>query len=205
MCIRMSFPYHACTRSRRRPVHVHPDVLVARAPHTTCWAFARPGNGPAPPVDGPCAGLERSAGPSNGCRRRRMRRGAIWLRAAGAVDASGGHPRASLGDGSRSGAQPSGCLLRVVCNRLAKAFPVCRSRIADYVFKDHQPDGKVAYGGAALLRPYRGRGGSAHLMDFEEILRSRPRRRASPRIAEDFSPTASGLSTVILLVALQHP
>ena len=97
----------------------------------------------------PGAGLERSAGPSNGCRRRRMRRGAIWLRAAGAVDAAGGRPRASLGDGSRSGAQPSGCLLRVVCNRLAKAFPVCRSRIADYVFKDHTPS---AIQGKARLR-----------------------------------------------------
>ena len=31
------------------PVHVHPDVLVARAPHTTRWAFSRPGNGPATP------------------------------------------------------------------------------------------------------------------------------------------------------------
>ena len=59
--------------------------------------------------------------------------------AAGAVDASGGHPRASLGDGSRSVAQPPGCLLRVVCNRLVKAFTVCRSRIADYLFKDHKP------------------------------------------------------------------
>ena len=31
------------------PVHVHPDVLVARAPHTTRWALSRPGNGPATP------------------------------------------------------------------------------------------------------------------------------------------------------------
>jgi len=31
------------------PVHGHPDVLVARAPHTTRWALSRPGNGPAPP------------------------------------------------------------------------------------------------------------------------------------------------------------
>jgi len=29
------------------------------------------------------------------------------------------------------------------------------------------------------------------LMIFEYIIRSRPRRRASPRIAEGFSPTAS--------------
>ena len=57
-----------------------------------------------------------------------------------AVDASGGHPPASLGDGSRSVAQPPGCLLRVVCNRLVKAFTVCRSRIADYLFKVHKRD-----------------------------------------------------------------
>jgi hypothetical protein len=31
------------------PVHVHPDVLVALEPHTTRWAFSRPGNGPATP------------------------------------------------------------------------------------------------------------------------------------------------------------
>ena len=31
------------------PVHFHPDVLVARAPQTTRWAFSRPGNGPATP------------------------------------------------------------------------------------------------------------------------------------------------------------
>ena len=31
------------------PVHVHPDVLVALAPHTTRWAFSRPGNWPATP------------------------------------------------------------------------------------------------------------------------------------------------------------
>jgi hypothetical protein len=31
------------------PVHFHPDVLVARAPHTTRWALSRPGNGPATP------------------------------------------------------------------------------------------------------------------------------------------------------------
>ena len=31
------------------PVHGHPDVLVALEPHTTRWAFSRPGNGPATP------------------------------------------------------------------------------------------------------------------------------------------------------------
>jgi hypothetical protein len=31
------------------PVHVHPDVLVALEPHTTCWAFSRPGKWPATP------------------------------------------------------------------------------------------------------------------------------------------------------------
>jgi hypothetical protein len=31
------------------PVHCHPDVLVALEPHTTRWAFSRPGNGPATP------------------------------------------------------------------------------------------------------------------------------------------------------------
>jgi len=31
------------------PVHVHPDVLVAREPHTTRRAFSRPGKGPATP------------------------------------------------------------------------------------------------------------------------------------------------------------
>jgi hypothetical protein len=31
------------------PVHFHPDVLVALEPHTTRWAFSRPGNGPATP------------------------------------------------------------------------------------------------------------------------------------------------------------
>jgi hypothetical protein len=40
-------PHHR--RPPERPVHVHPDVLVARAPHTTRWALSRPGNGPAPP------------------------------------------------------------------------------------------------------------------------------------------------------------
>ena len=31
------------------PVQVHPDVLVARAPHTTRWALSRPGKWPATP------------------------------------------------------------------------------------------------------------------------------------------------------------
>ena len=31
------------------PVHGHPDVLVARAPHTTRWALSRPGKWPATP------------------------------------------------------------------------------------------------------------------------------------------------------------
>ena len=31
------------------PVHFHPDVLVARAPHTTRWALSRPGTWPATP------------------------------------------------------------------------------------------------------------------------------------------------------------
>ena len=31
------------------PVHGHPDVLVALEPHTTRWAFSRPGNWPATP------------------------------------------------------------------------------------------------------------------------------------------------------------
>jgi hypothetical protein len=48
-------------------------------------------------------------------------------------------------------------------------------------------------GGAAALRPYRGRGGAAHLMVFEEIIRYSPRRRALPWIAEGFSPTAQGV------------
>ena len=47
------------------PVHFHPDVLVALEPHTTRWAFSRPGNGPATPSGRACAGLEMSAGPSN--------------------------------------------------------------------------------------------------------------------------------------------
>jgi hypothetical protein len=111
--------------------------------------FPVPATGRLRPECGPCAGLEMSACPSNGCRCRRMRRGAIWLREARAVDAAGGRPRALLGDGSRSGAQPPGCLLRVVCNRLVKAFTVCRSRIADYLFKDHKPS---ANQGKARLR-----------------------------------------------------
>ena len=44
--------------------------------------------------------------------------------------------------------------------------------------------------GAAALRPYRGRGGAATLMVFEEIIRSRPCRRAAPWRAEGFTPTA---------------
>jgi hypothetical protein len=85
--------------------------------------FPVPATGRLRPECGPCAGLEMSACPSNGCRCRRMRRGAIWLREARAVDAAGGRPRALLGDGSRSGAQPRGCPLHVFATGSSKLVP----------------------------------------------------------------------------------
>ena len=53
-----------------------------------------------------------------------------------------------------------------------------------------EPTARGAYEGRSSAAPVQGVRGAATLMVFEEIIRSRPRRRAAPWRAEGFTPTA---------------
>ena len=122
------------------PVHFHPDVLVARAPHTTRWALSRPGNGPATPRG---RAVRRAGDVRRPIQLMPLPTDASWRRL---IESSGGG-----GCGRRSPDCTAGRRIAIRCaaiwmpssRRLQPARQsLYRMSVSDSGLFDHQPHGK---------------------------------------------------------------